>query len=186
MKYIKSYESIRDEYPGMFPPKKEEDIPQTVPGFELGTIDPDDNEPYNFKGDGHIEKSDAESYKTFLKVTKERNFIETSTEIKINIKRLYQDYYMSIYNYHKHFRKFLNDELLGKYVSDGFFSIFTNDNNEPDKFFQGVIERIYIIFQEDYAFINFKLKNQEYSEDNMCGDFITIDKIKSTANQYNI
>lgn len=186
MKYIKSFESIRDEFPGMFPPEKEEDLPQTVPGFELGTIDPDDHEIYNFEGDGHIQKSDAESYKTFLKITKERNFIETPTEIKINLKQLYHDFYMSIYNHYKHFKKFLNDELLGKYVSDGFFSIFTNDDNEPEDFFQGIIEKISIIFDGHSAFVNFKLKNQAYSENNMCGHFITIDKIKSNANKYNL
>jgi hypothetical protein len=186
MKYLKSYESIIDEYPGMFPHRKEEDMPQTVPGFELGTIDPEDNEPYNFKGDGYIEISDAESYKKFLKVTKERNFIETPTEIKINIKRLYHDFYMSIYNSNKHFRNFLNDELLGKYISDGYFSIFTDDNNAPVDFFEGIIEKIYIVFDDYSAIIWFKLKDQEYSENNICSEFITIDKIKSISNKYNI
>jgi len=42
MKYIKNFESIRSEYPDMFAPTKPEDEPKLVPGFEDGTIDPED------------------------------------------------------------------------------------------------------------------------------------------------
>lgn len=183
MKYIKSFESIRDEFPGMFPPEKKEDLPQTVPGFELGTIDPEDDEIYNFEGDGNIQISDAESYKTFLKITKERNFVEDKKEIKINIRRLYHDFYMSVSNARKYFSKFINEELLGKYISDGFFYL---EDDSQKTYFTGIIEKIYLMFDDYSVFINFKLRNQKYSEFNMCDSIITIDKKKSVANRYNL
>lgn len=181
MKYIKSFESIRDEYPGMFEPRKPEDEPQSVPGFESGTIDPDDDVVY---GDIYGAVSEAEEYKTFIKVTKERNFIETKDEIKINLKRLYHDFMMSIFNCNKHYRKFLNDELICKYVSDGFTNMF-DDEKLGD--YKGIIEKIYIMFDGDSAFVNFDLKGHEKSEDTtFCENIITIDKVKSMASKYNI
>lgn len=185
MKYIKNFESIRDEFPGMFEPRKKEDLPQVVPGFETGTIDPEDDEVYDFKGDGNIRISDAESYKKFIEVTKERNFIETNSEIKINIRRLFHDFYMSITNSRKHFIKFINKELIGKYISNGFYfdNIVSNDSKLN---LQGIIEKVYIMFDDDLAFINLKLRNQDFSDYNGCENIIILDKKKSTADKYNL
>ena len=70
MKYLKYFESIRDEYPGMFAPRKPEDMPQTVPGFEGGTIDPNDDYIYQDSETGvpNNPRTDKERYQDFLKI----------------------------------------------------------------------------------------------------------------------
>jgi hypothetical protein len=169
-----TFESIRDEFPGMFAPRKEKDYPKNVPGFESGTIDPEDEVPYN---DG---VSDYESYKKFLIVTRKRNMKETDTEIIINLKRLYEDFYMSIYNSREHFRTFLKKELVGKYISKGFEDIVHDIKCE------GIIDSVHIMFDDYSAFVNFTLKGQAFSEYASCKNKIVIDKIKSEANKYNL
>jgi hypothetical protein len=179
MKYIKNFESIRDEYSGMFHSEPEEI--ESVPGFDDGTIDPDDNEDYEI--DGIKYDSGTKEYKKFLKIVKERNFEETPTEIKVNLNRIGQDYCMSIYNYPKHLIKFLNDELIGKYVSDGFGNIMNDDNIE------GVIKRVALTYHDSFHCSNhftLRLIDVPNSEDNYCSSFITIDKTKSDANKYNL
>jgi hypothetical protein len=189
MKYIKNFESIRDEYPGMFSPRNPEEEPQSVPGFEDGTIDPDDNETYDGLEDLFGEISDAESYKIFIKTTKERNFEENETEIKINLNRLGQDYCMSIYNPDKHFSKFLNDELRGKYISKGLINIM---ENIPDLDFtpiEGIIEdvKVHINGGDCSSYTNLKLKGIKFDRDHtICQNIIIIDKLKSSANKYNL
>lgn len=176
---FKIFEGIRDEYPGIFEPKKPDDEPQVVPGFELGAIDPDDDEPYTFAGDGHIQKSDAESYKKFLKITKERNYEEDDKHVTINIKRLYQDFYMSIYNPKKYFKKFVDSELMGKYI---FNSISDYDN----EIYNGTISNIEYVFDGYSAFLEFKLKEIDLPNLVYNKDYINIDKLKTTASEFNI
>jgi len=183
MKYIKSFESIKSEFPVMFAPIKPEDEPQQVPGFESGTIDPSDDEFYNFEGKGNIQISDAESYIKFLKITKERNFIETSDEIKINIKKLYEDFYMTVFNNRTYFKQFLESELIGKYVSDGYLNMFDDKTHGN---YKGIIEKVYIMYDGYSAFVNFDLKNQKLDDGAFCENVITIDKLKSSANKYNL
>ena len=168
---------FRSEYPDMFEPRKPEDEPQYVPGFESGTIDPEDDDAY----ENH--DSDKERYETiFLKLVKERNFVETPTEIKINLRQLAQDYCMSIYHATKNLRKFLKDELIGKYVSHGFVDIM-KDNDV-----KGIIEDIVFvnIDSECDVIINLKLKNISKSENTACHNIITIDKKKSIEGKYNL
>jgi len=172
------FESIKDEFPGMFAPEKEEDKPQVVPGFEDGTIDPDDTEPWEFGG--KIYNADSDKYEKFIKITKERNFKETPTKLIINLKRLYHDFYMSIYNPTKHFKKFIDKELIGKYISSGY-----NDMMD-DTIFEGIIEKVEYTFDTYSAFLELKLKNQKKPKYAVCSEIITIDKVKSTANKYNL
>jgi len=155
MKHLKYFESEEFDF---------------VPGFENGTIDPEDPD----------EKQD---YIRFLKITKERNFVESDNEIKINLKRLYNDFNMSIYMHTKHFKNFLNNELIGKYISDGFMNIMTNE------YYEGIIKKIYISYDNDFknsVFINLALENLTFDDDDFCKNIISINKIKSTANKYNL
>lgn len=183
MKYIKTFESIRDEYPGMFAPLSEDELPESVPGFEDGTIDPDDTEGWT-DIEGHYYEPESEQYKKFINITKERNFEETANEIKINLHKLSQDFCMSIMNHQRHLYKFLNEELIGKFISDGFYNILEDNKN-----IEGIIEKIFIPYYDDkgcYSFFNFKLKDLEYSEDTSCKNVITIDKLKTTTHKYNL
>lgn len=187
MKYLKTFERLRDEYPGMFP---EPEIPESVPGFEMGTIDPEDDEVY-LDDEGKplfSEKSEKELYEDFKKITKERNFEETSDEIKINIKRLYQDFCISIYNCDKHFRKFVDNELIGRYISKG----FKRYNFETPEItyipMEGIIEKV-LYHLESFdceGSINLKLKDIKFSDDTTCESIIIIDKLKSSASKYGI
>ena len=192
MKYIKTFEDMESEYSGMFAPKKPEDEPQQVPGFELGTIDPEDDEVYDFgENSGEIKISEAESYKTFLKIVKERNFEETKTEIKINLHKLGQDYCMSIYNPSPHLTDFLNDELNGKYICKGFINMMEDvDVTDDDNFtyIKGVIERVNLYYYNNQcdAIFNLKLEGIPFSTNTMCNNIITIDKLKSEVNKFNI
>ena len=188
MRYIKmyeEYEGIESEYPGMFAPKDPKDEPQSVPGFENGTIDPDDDEVY---GEPFGDISDAESYKTFLKIIKERNFEETDNEIKINLHKLGQDYCMSIYDPTKHLKKFLNNELKDKYISEGFYDIMEDIPDTNYTHIKGIIERVIVSYYNNQcdAFFRLKLKGKPLSEDTLCKNIITIDKLKSEANKFNI
>lgn len=179
MKYLKNFESIRSEFPDMFSPIDPEDEPQSVPGFETGTIDPDDNEVYP----GFDTVSQAEEYKTFLKIVKERNFQETPTEIKINLKKIGEDYCMSIYNYPIHLKKFLNNELVGKYISNGFQNMMTDENVE------GIIKRVILTYHDSNDCSNhfsLELVDQPFSENNYCKSVISIDKTKTSANKFNL
>lgn len=182
MKYLKKFESIRDEYPDMFEPLSDEEKPEFVPGFEDGTIDPDDTEGWTDM-EGYFHEPQSKDYEKFLKITKERNFEETNTEIKINLYKLSQDFCMSIYNHHKHLYKFLNDELIGKFISDGFYNILT------DYKIKGLIEKVFITYHDDkgcYNFFNLKLKDLESTDHTSCHNIITIDKIKTEQNKYNL
>lgn len=190
MKYIKNFESMREEYPEMFSPREPEDEPQSVPGFENGTIDPEDDEVYPY--DGFSKISQKEEYKTiFLKTVKERNFEETETEIKINLHQLGHDYCMSIYGplVDKYFIEFLNNELKGKYISKGFINIMENvtDINNFTSI-EGFIEDVKGgISGYCDSHVNLKLKGIPYDrERTICQRNIVIDKIKSTASKYNI
>jgi len=187
MKYLKTYDNLSEEFP--IEPRKPEDEPQSVPGFELGTIDPDDDEIYDFgENFGEIKISEAESYKTFLKVVKERNFKEDKDFITINMSRIGEDYCMSIYNFNKHLKKFLNEELKGKYVSNGFRHII------QDKEYEGIIDNVVLVYVDGFkcsVLFSLKLEGVEYDDDFCCDKFITIDKFKSSdvwkdSNKFNI
>ena len=182
MKFIKTFEdSFRDEYPGMFAPEKEEDKPQLVPGFESGTINPEDTKPWEFNG--VVYEPESYKYKEFLKIVKERNFQDTKDEIIIDLKRLSQDYCMSIYNWTKHIREFLKDELVGKYISKGFKNILTDENIE------GIVDDViffYVSSHDCMAFFNLKIKNRKLDDNESCDNLIVIDKIKSLTNKYNL
>jgi hypothetical protein len=174
MKHLKYFESIRDEFADMFAPRKPEDEPQEVPGFEGGTIDPDDD---CWRDD---KTSDKDVYQDFLKVTKERNFQETEDEIIINIKRLWEDFLMTIYNSKKHYKKFLRGELVDRYVSKGYKDIMTD---EP---YEGIIRFVGFFFDGDSCFVEFQLKDHKKIKNGFVEKFITIDKLKSEANKYNL
>lgn len=186
MKYIKKFENydLRGEYPGMFEPEKEEDLPQSVPGFESGTIDPEDDEVYHNLHSDFNEISEKELYEKFKIVTKERNFIESSTEIKINIKKLYHDFYMSIYSPNKHYLKFLKDELMGKYISNSVIDIMGDINIK----YSGVINKIKCQYVNHSALVSVKLEGVDELdiENSLCDSIITIDKMKTQTNKYNL
>jgi hypothetical protein len=177
MKYLKYFESIRDEYADMFAPRKPEDEPQPVPGFESGTIDPNDGEIW---GDNKI--SEKEMYQEFLKITRERNFKETEDEIIINMKRLWEDFLMTIYEQQSHYKKFLRDELVGKYVSKGYRDYLRSNEEE----YEGIIKEIGFLFDGDSCFVELQLKEHEKIKNGFVEDFITIDKMKTTASKYNL
>jgi hypothetical protein len=193
MKYIKTFESIRSEFPDMFPPTKPEDEPQVVPGFEDGTIDPEDDYVYNFDKNVEATKiSDRERYKTFLKVVKERNFTETQDEIIINMTGVVHDYCMSITEFPRHMKEFLKTELIGKYILDGFVDVMEYPiSASDDKYYQiiGIIEGVYVNNVDSFdcsALINFKLKDIKFTYNTVALDVIKIDKLKSVANKYNL
>lgn len=179
MKHIKTFEdSFYDEFPGMFSEKEEIEY---VPGFESGTIDPEDTNGYEI--DGIKYEPESELYKKFLNIVKERNFKETSNEIIINLKGVSQDYCMSIYNWSKHLKIFLKEQLIGKYISKGFENILTDEKIE------GIITdivQIYINGHDCMAFYSLIIKDKKFNEDNSCKDIIVIDKIKSNSNKYNL
>jgi hypothetical protein len=171
------FESIRDEYPGLFSPIKDEDRLKVVPGFEDGTIDPSDDEEYYGK------KSDKDRYKDFIALIKKRNFIETPDSIKINMKGINFDFYMSIYNWNRYFYEFIRSELLGKYLIDGYYR---SNSRGVDNNLEGIIEEVYVLVDSYNAFVDFKLKDTEVDEFTFCRDFITIDKLKTDYYKYNI
>jgi len=166
--------SIRDEFPGMFEPRTAWDIPESVPGFEDGTIDPEDD-------DIHNGKSDKERFQEFLKVVKERNIKENENEIFINLTNLWQDFNITIFDARKYFREFLSKELIGKYITHGFKNI-----EEQEEHYQGTIKEIVILFDGENAYIDLALKEIDCSDLNFCEDVITIDKTKTAANKYNL
>jgi hypothetical protein len=174
-------EGIRDEYPGMFVPRNAEDLPQEVPGFEGGTIDPDDD--YSYKSDDEdIPMTDKERYEKFLEVTRKRNIQETDDEIIINLKRLGEDFCMTVYSPTRYLRDFLNKELKGKYVSKGHINL-RGDEDTPNP---GFIEKVSVTYDDFTAFVEFELKDQKKDELDFCESKITIDKFKSTVNKYNL
>ena len=90
---------------------------------------------------------------------------------------------MTIYNSKKHFEKFLNKELIGKYISKGFRDIL------QDTSYEGIIKYINVYYDDYTAFVNISLKNQllnKFQYDKLCDDIIIIDKMKSIANKYNL
>ena len=165
---FKIFDNLRSEYPEILPPYKEEDYPKPVPGFEGGTINPRDPE----------EKDECEK---FFKIAKERNFIETENEIKINVRKLFEDFYMTIYDAKHYYEKFLKKELIGKYISDG----FENITNEKEKY-EGIIKRITFYYDDWSVFLNLELEGKKYNELGYCKNIITIDKLKSVATKYNL
>jgi len=180
MKYLKKFENydLRGEYPDMFEPRTEEDEPQIVPGFEDGTIDPDDDEVYHISS----EVSEKEQYENFKKITKERNFKETNNEIIINIHKLYHDFYMSIYNPNKHYSKFLREEIIGKYISDGVIDFMT------DIKYHGIIKGLNFQYINESALVSAELVgiDELKYENSICMNIITIDKLKTNANKFNL
>jgi len=174
---FKLFEDIRDEFPGMFEPRKVEDEPQIVPGFEGGTIDPNDDEEWNIGGKKY--KTGKESYIDFLKTTKERNFKESDKFIQINIKKLYHDFIMSIYNPKNHFTKLIDDELINKYIVN---SISDYDGG----IYNGIVTDINYIFNGNSVFLEITLKDQKLPNLVYNENIITIDKVKSSANKYNL
>ena len=174
MKYIKTFESIREEYADMFGSLSAKGSPQAVPGFE-GAIDPNDDEIW-----GNNKKSEKKMYQDFLKITKERNFEETEDEIVINMKRLWHDFYMTIYNAKDPYMDFVKKELLGKYLSKGYRDLLTG------KLYEGIINRIVFNFDGDSCYVEFQLNGQEWIKDGFCEEFITIDILESDASKYNV
>lgn len=176
---FKKFESIRDEYPGMFAPEKEEDKPQIVPGFEIGAIDPEDTDPWiDFDGNEH--EAESEQYKKFLKITKERNFKETDRYLKIDTLKLYHDFYMSIFNSRKYYSEFLRNEIMDKYLVDS-----VKDYN--GNLYSGIVEYITFIFDDYNAFIDdIRFKNIKLPKLIEIDFVITIDKLKTTSNNYNL
>ena len=178
MRYIKTFESIRSANPDMFPPNKPEDEPQVVPGFEDGTIDPADTKPWSFAGTDY--EAESERYKVFLKVVKERNFTETQTEIVINLLGITHDYCMSISEFPIHMRNFLESELIGKYISDGFVDVMSTDIfDENYNRIEGIIEEVFIYNVSSHdcsALINFGLKDIKHSYNTVALNIIKIDK----------
>jgi len=168
MKYLKTYEGLRSEYPELFSPLKEEDLPKTVPGFEGGTIDPEDSD-------------EVKDCNKFFKLTTERNFVINGDTIEINLKRLYHDFYMTIMNCHKHFKKFIEEKLLGEYLIKGCVNALTDEE------YEGIIEKIVEVHFDEYdAMISAKFKNKDYSEYTVFNDTIVIDKIKSIGNKFGL
>jgi len=177
---FKLFESIRDEYADMFAPRKPEDMPQSIPEFQDGTIDPDDDEPWS---EIHMKNKTNDKIiyeKEFLPLTKKRNFEETEDEIIINMTRLWHDFYMSIYGAKDHYMEFVRNELLGKYISKGYRNILT------DEHYEGIINRIVFNFDGDSCFEEFQLNGQSWIENGFCEEFITIDILKTDANKYNV
>jgi len=185
---FKTFESIRDEYADMFVPRKPEDEPQEVPGFEGGTIDPNDNEIWLDYETGvpNNTKSDKDRYKDFLKITKERNFQETDDEIIINMKRLWEDFLMTIYEKQEHYKKFLRDELVGKYISKGYKDLLNGNLSKKYVEYKGIIKEIGFTFDGDDCYVEFQLKGHKKIKNGFVGDFITIDKLETDANKYNV
>ena len=181
MKHIKTFESIRDEYPEMFAPKKPEDEPQEVPGFEGGTIDPEDDDRWR-----DSKKSDKDVYQDFLKITRERNIQETEDEIIINMKRLWNDFLMTIYDSQKHYKKFLRDELVGKYISKGYINLLSGDLSKKYVEYEGIIKEIGFIFDGESCFEEFQLEGHKRIKNGFVEDFITIDILESDASKYNL
>ena len=179
IKKFKEFENydLRGEYGDIFEPRKEADIPQSVPGFEYGTIDPDDDEDPIY-GD----KTEKEQYENFKEIIKERNFKETNDEIIINIHKLYYDFIMSIYNPNKHYSKFLREEIIGKYISDGLIDIMIDEK------YSGIIKGLNFQYVNESALVSAELVgiDELKYENSMCNDIITIDKIKSNANKFNL
>jgi len=179
MKHLKKFDnySLSSEYPDMFEPEKEDDIPKCVPGFDGGTIDPDDD------GDTiYNEKSEKEQYEDFKKLVKERNFTETSTEIEINIKKLYHDFYMSIYNPNKHFKEFLYNEIIGKYLLDSVVDFMSG------QVYSGIVKKIGYQFDTYSALVAVEFENNTdlQLDNSLCSSVIIIDKLKSVTNKFNI
>ena len=185
MKYIKTFESIRDEYPGMFEPRKPEDEPKPVPGFEDGTIDPNDDEAWrdDQRNNGEL-VSDKDRYKDFLKITRERNFQETEDETIINMKRLWYDFYMSIYEAKEHYMEFVKRELIGRYISKGYRDLMT------DAHYEGIIKEIIFNFDGDRCYEEFQFTTIQgggnWIKNGFCENIITLDKMKEAANKYNL
>jgi len=184
IKKFKEFENydLRGEYGDIFEPMKEEDMPQDVPGFESGTIDPEDDEVYHNLHSDFNELSEKELYEKFKIVTKERNFKETKNEIKINISKLYHDFIMSIYNPNKHYSKFLREEIIGKYISDGVIDFMT------DIKYYGIIKGLNFQYVNESALVSAELVgiDELKYENSMCNNIITIDKLKSNANKFNL
>lgn len=182
MRHLKKFEdSFYDEFPFVERPAS----PDSVPGFEDGTIDPYDDEEYEILGKKY--KSGKQEYEKFLKIIKQRNFQETKEYITINIEGIVNDYCMSIYNYKEHIMKFLKEELIGKYIIEGFKNILT------DETYQGIIEDVICLYINDFdcsMFFSLELKNQNignsYGLDISCNSTIKIDKMKTDSNKYNL
>ena len=77
-------------------------------------------------------------YEDFKKITTERNIKEYPDRIEINLKKLYHDFYMSIYNSTKHYKKFVNNLLLGNYISKGAYNIMSDDYDNIEDYIKAL------------------------------------------------
>jgi hypothetical protein len=172
------FENIRSEFPDMFSSEKSPQI-VPVPGFE-NLIDPEDDEKW---GEEQNESDKEAYYNKFLPLVKKRNIKETKDEIIINIADLWNDFYMTIYeevNYGGHFKEFTRKLLIGKYISKGYKDLMTEEQ------YEGVITQIGYLFQEPHeCYIDFQLKGRNIKY-GFVEDIIVIDKLKTTASQYNL
>lgn len=164
MKYLKKFEGIKSEFPGMF--AEDNYTPETVPGFEDGTIDPSD-------------ESDKDRYEDFKKIIIDRNIKEDNKTITINMKRLGEDFYMSIMNASKYLSEFLLELLIGKYIIKGYKDVLKHNQ------ITGIISDISAFYDDYTAFVSLIINNK-YFEYGICDKIIVIDKIKSEAGKFNL
>jgi len=194
MKYLKYFESelsdIRSEYK-----YSKKSSPEYLPGVNGGTIDPEDDEPWE-RGD--IIESDKKTYEKFLIAAKKVFFKETHDEIIIDLENLDGTFCISVSNYPKHIVKFLNDELAGKYIVDGFIDFWdTSETPFPDMStggddvnLEGIIDEIYIEHADTFncnSIYNIRLKDKDTNSNHtLCRNKLKIDKLKSEVNKYNL
>ena len=185
MKKLKNFENFREEFPHMFEPKKPEDEPQEVPGFEDGTIDPEDDEIYldDYGKPLLSSMSEKDRYEDFKKITTERNIKEDEYTIEINLNKLYHDFIMSIFNPNKHYKEFVNKYLLGNYISKGAYDIMSENSDN----IEGIVEKVGYYFSDNSPILSLKLKDVNVQMDNLfTHSVIIIDKAKSNSHKYNL
>jgi len=98
---------------------------------------------------------------------------------------------MSIYNFPKHLRKFLENELIGKYISKGLVDVMSeNVTSEDNTQVQGIIRKILFYSIDNYdcsVLMNFDVYSKDHAIKNtVVLDTITIDKLKSATHKYNL
>ena len=195
MKHLKYFESelsdIRAENKNNFKKKS----PEYLPEFKGGTINPDDDEPYDWgdfnAGNIHRIESEKQIYERFLIAIKKEYFTETEDQIIIDLEGLDGTFCISIQNYSRHITKFLNDELVGKYISDGFIDYWKDEDSQLEEYnLSGIIQKIYIEHEDSFncgSIFNIILRDKPTdTEHTLCREIIKIDKLKSLANIYNL
>jgi len=83
----------------------------------------------------------------------------------------------------KEIQKMLSFLMLEAYGQEWNYFI---DNISKGFKHEGIINQIMYIFDDYSAWLVLDLENVEYDDTLCCDNFITIDKIKSEANKYNI